>query len=63
MGSAAKSSKFSPCTNRPIECNLCDKVYVWSYNIDQHYSLIHPNIRPECFISEDEKNKVKSLSC
>ena len=42
LGPAAKSTKRSPCTNRPIKCEVCNQVY-WSYNILFHYQAIHPN--------------------
>ena len=32
LKSAAKSTKTSPCTNRPIECATCKRIF-WSYNI------------------------------
>ena len=32
LKSAAKSTKTSPCTNRPIECPTCKRIF-WSYNM------------------------------
>jgi hypothetical protein len=55
---AAKSTTFSPCTNYPVKCDLCQGFY-WSYNLKIHYQQNHPSI---CF--PDDKvisNKVICL--
>ena len=37
---AETSTKNKPCTNRPVECDLC-KTVLWSYNIESHYHVNH----------------------
>jgi hypothetical protein len=41
FSSAAKSTTFSPCTNHPVKCDLCQGIY-WSYNLKIHYQQNHP---------------------
>jgi hypothetical protein len=62
LKSAAKSTKYSPCTNRPIKCTICDGVY-WSYNMHLHFSEDHPNINfpNQLQISDEEIKAVKKL--
>jgi hypothetical protein len=42
---AEKSTNTSPCTNRPILCQLFSicKKHVWTYNLSLHYKEYHPN--------------------
>ncbi|KAG8716742.1 hypothetical protein FRC11_003889, partial [Ceratobasidium sp. 423] len=51
----AQSSKSNPSTNRPIPCELClrlsggkqrDSSIVWSYNMERHIALSHPDELP-----------------
>ena len=37
---ASKGSIRSPCTNRPIICEICNEC-IWSYNINYHYQSKH----------------------
>ena len=67
LGPAAKMSKRSPCTNRPIRCevNDCKQVY-WSYCIIYHYQSMHPNLelgtlKESPFIPNEEKKAVLTL--
>ncbi|KIJ38672.1 hypothetical protein M422DRAFT_176226, partial [Sphaerobolus stellatus SS14] len=46
---ASKSSKNSPCTNHPLECELCSvnpvskrRPIFWKYNFQQHLTTVHP---------------------
>jgi len=57
---ASRSSRFSPCTNRPIECSLC-KLVVWSYCMKAHYESDHSNHQPDEYISNKEEIAVKML--
>ena len=42
MKAAAKVTERSPCTNRPVKCDLCEQIY-WSYNLEIHYKSMHKN--------------------
>jgi hypothetical protein len=63
LKAAAKISERSPCTNRPVRCDLCEQIY-WSYNIEHHYEIMHANPSVSTSqianlkLSEDEKSKV-----
>ena len=63
LASAAKVNDSSPCTNRPVECDLFKLVF-WSYNMRSHYDEVHSsNELPARFLlSNDEIVKVKALS-
>jgi len=41
LGSAAKCSVTSPCTDRPIKCTICSQA-IWSYSMVQHFKEKHP---------------------
>ena len=48
--SAEPSSKIkdsNPCTNRPVLCEICSvknsNSFIWSYNLELHYKLMHSN--------------------
>lgn len=43
--SAEKFTRTTPCSNRPVACQLCDEIY-WSYNMQTHYSEAHPHSGP-----------------
>ena len=60
LKSACKSSIKTPCTNRPIRCNVCQCVF-WSYNILIHHTLNHSHLTytDTCHPSEDEIKNVK----
>ena len=51
----------SPCTNRPIVCEICNEC-IWSYNINYHYQSKHNlnDVPNELKITEDEKKRVLS---
>ena len=55
LKAASKISKTSPCTNRPIECSICKRVY-WSYNMMCHYKISHPNIDYPILVTTEEQN-------
>jgi len=61
LGSALKSSKRTPCTNRPIRCKICKCVF-WSYNILIHYALQHSHLTCEekCFPTQEEILAIKA---
>ncbi len=40
---AKKSSKYSPCTNHPVRCEVCNKCF-WSYNMETHYKAEHVHL-------------------
>ena len=59
LKAAEKSSKSSPCTNRPVNCHLC-KVVKWSYNMLGHMRKEHSDYPAvECAIPQEEENNVK----
>jgi hypothetical protein len=64
LGAAMKSSKYSPCTNRPVECSIClskKKNFIcWSYNLVVHYKDQHPSTEPPS-IDNDEITRVKNF--
>jgi len=57
---AAKSTKRSPCTNRPVECPRCKDVF-WSYNIAIHYELIHIGEEIPAMITLTEIENLKKI--
>ena len=61
LGSALKSSKRTPCTNRPIRCKICKCVF-WSYSILIHYAFQHSHLTCEeiCFPTQEEISAVKA---
>jgi len=45
----AKKTKFSPCTNHPVRCEICNKCF-WSYNMETHYKAEHVHLPiSKCF--------------
>jgi hypothetical protein len=53
----SRSSAWS--SNRPVKCKDCTgDVFVWSYSIQEHYSLFHTNIECDFKISEKESLKL-----
>ena len=54
--SAEKSTKSSPCTNRPITCEHC-KTVQWSYNLPKHCKEKHSDYPIPTTIT-DEENKL-----
>ena len=61
--SAAKVSKTSPCTNRPVGCPLCKpKRTLWSYNMYKHYEDNHSDYpRQNWIITDEEKGLLQKL--
>ena len=56
---AGKGSKRSPCTNRPVECQVCKRVF-WSYNMHQHFETSHSDHPKSSWAIKDaEKIAVK----
>ena len=49
LGSAAKCSLATPCTNRPIKCTVCSMT-VWSYSMEHHFELKHRGM-PMCALA------------
>ena len=41
IASCLKLSDNNPCSNRPVECELCENAVEWSYCLNLHYSLLH----------------------
>ena len=60
LKAAEKSTKNSPCTNRPVICGIC-KLIVWSYNIKIHFERIHIGYEVPDMISEEEIIRMKKL--
>ena len=61
LDSCAKSNKYSPCTNRPVKCELCNDLVIWSYNMAYHYEVKHPNALKPDYIIKSEIDAVKKL--
>ena len=59
LKAAEKSTKSSPCTNRPISCTVCH-VVVWSYSLSGHYKQVHQEVVPPVMVPDEEKNLVLS---
>ena len=58
---AGKGSKRSPCTNRPVECQLCKRVF-WSYNMYQHIETCHSDHpKSDWVIKEEERVAVSKI--
>ena len=58
---AGKGSKRSPCTNRPVECHICKRMF-WSYNMYHHFESSHSD-HPKCdwVIKQEEKVAVSKI--
>lgn len=54
LKSAEKSTKSSPCTNRPITCEHC-KTVQWSYNLPKHCKEKHSDYPIATTITDEEK--------
>ena len=50
---ASHSSKTSPCTNRPVKCNICSEIN-WTFNMTIHYKTFHPTCNSTEFITLSE---------
>lgn len=64
---AAESTERSPCTNRPICCELCGpgSPSIWMYNMEVHLRCVHPSIPLDAYrstweILPGELEKMKS---
>ena len=55
LASARTSTQNTPCTNRPVECDIC-KVVHWSYYLKKHYEENHTDSVCSENISEEELN-------
>ncbi len=60
--SAQKSNQYSPCTNCPVKCDVCDGIY-WSYNMECHFNENHNVflLSDKYLVSEKEQIDVKNL--
>jgi hypothetical protein len=54
LGSVERTSKHSPCSNRPVLCRVCQQI-VWSYNLTYHYKIKHGRITEEFNVSTKER--------
>ena len=57
LKSSIKCTSTYPCTNIPVECNLCNGIY-WSYNIESHFKISHNNNASPILITEKEMKMV-----
>ena len=57
LKAAESAKKPNPCTNRPVECQVCEEVY-WSYAMQKHYETSHPGQECPVKVSEQEKQWV-----
>ena len=58
LASARTSTQNTPCTNRPVECDICKVVY-WSYYLKKRYEENHAaSVCPEN-ISDEEVNAMR----
>ena len=53
-----KTATKANTTNRPLKCEICDKVY-WSYNLKTHFELMHNNIAAPNVVSDEEIDLIK----
>ena len=58
LASAQKSTDNTPCTNRPVACQICKVVY-WSYALGKHYEQKHPDSLCPNMITEAERGTMK----
>ena len=60
LKAAAKSSKNTPCTKRPVKCEICPAPLniVWTYDLRTHYTNLHSlvTVQNDGIISSDEIN-------
>ena len=54
LKSALTSRERTPCSNRPVSCQLCKNVY-WSYALQDHYTAVHTGETYPLVISDEEK--------
>jgi hypothetical protein len=57
LKSSTNLSKNTPCSNRPVNCSICNETY-WSYNISIHYNEKHSSVECPFIIKDEEKNLV-----
>ena len=64
----SESSKWSPCSNVPIDCSICPPVSpaVWTYSFHSHYWECHWIVSALNFLtcvelSQSEKNGIKQV--
>ena len=57
LKAAEKTTKSSPCTNRPVSCPVCNTV-VWSYMMGPHYSHVHPEKTLCTSVTSEERDMV-----
>ena len=58
MASCLKLSDNNPCSNRPVECELCENAVVWSYGLNLHYSLLHQRSSCPINVTDAERDKI-----
>ena len=58
LTSAQTSTANTPCTNRPVDCQICKVVY-WSYAMQKHYEQKHVDSPCPELIAEEEKAIMK----
>ena len=58
MACCLKLSANNPCSNRPVECDLCENTKVWSYGLNMHHSIKHQGLNCLINVSDEEREKV-----
>jgi len=74
VGAVSKWSINQPCTNLPMECEVCPgNQFIWKYNMDTHITRVHggvdaadrggttPQFREKFAISERERKDTLAL--
>jgi hypothetical protein len=60
LKSISKTSKNSPCTNRPVKCDVseCTEI-IWSYAMKLHFEKMHPLVEfPTDFVISEQEFKL-----
>ena len=61
MASCLKLSENNPCSNRPVECELCENTVVWSYGLNLHYSIKHQGLTCPINVPDNEREKIMNI--
>ncbi len=64
LKSAEKSNKNTPCTNRPVKCDICQPPLniIWTCNLKAHYSSLHSHVEIPSYGIIEENEVISSLN-
>ena len=54
LKSAVTPGERTPCSNRPVLCELCKTVY-WNYGLYDHYAAVHTGETCPLMINDEEE--------